>query len=727
MRQRIITLANRLPVSISKRKGALTYLQSVGGLATGLSSLQDTHDLIWIGWPGYITDKANERQAIGEKLSTMNMNPLFLTSHEVEYFYEGFSNKTIWPLFHYFSQYAAYNPSFWRVYQKVNRYYAEETLKILKPGDLIWVHDYHLLLTPQLIRAQKPDAAIGFFLHIPFPSYEVFRTMPWRKELITGMLGADLIGFHTYDYVRHFISAAVRLTGLEQAITQLIFQDRIIQVDSFPMGIDFKKFAGAAKQKSVQREVNRMRSRMGGRKVILSIDRLDYSKGILQRLMAYQRFLTRFPQWHEKISLLMVVVPSRSQVDTYRHLRREVDEWVGRINGEFGRIGWSPIEYLYRSFAFDRLAALYQIADVCLVTPFRDGMNLVAKEYIATKENLRGLLVLSEMAGAAEELREAILINPNDVDNIAEALNMALKMPEEQQKERMSKMRQRLQRYDVFRWSNSFIQTLNEAGDVSNTIKKKEITEKERRRLIAEFNSSRNPIIFLDYDGTLRPFEDTPEKAFPDSELLQLLEKLPTRNRCRWVIISGRDHETLEHWFGKMPFYLIAEHGAWIKMRGQPWQIIEELDTSWKEEIGPVLEHFVVRTPGSMVEEKNYSLVWHYRKVDVGLADVRANELKSRLNNLAVQLNLQILQGHKVIEIKNAGVHKGRAASKVLNKIQHDFTLAIGDDWTDEYLFRALPDTAYTIKVGVQATAAKYCLKSVAEVRELLKDMLGLD
>ncbi len=726
MRQRIITLANRLPLSISRRKGVLNYSRSVGGLATGLSSLSSTYDLLWIGWPGYITENMDERQAIREKLSIMNMIPLFLSGHEVEQFYEGFSNKTIWPLFHYFNQHVVYDPNYWRLYQEVNACYAEETLKVLQPGDLIWIHDYHLLLTPQMIRSRQPDAAIGFFLHIPFPSFEVFRTLPWREELITGMLGADLIGFHTYDYMRHFISAAIRLTELEKSMTQLTYQNRIIQVDSFPMGIDFDKFANAAREKAVLGEMARYLSRIGNRKVILSIDRLDYSKGILQRLMGYHRFLALHPEWHEKISFLMVVVPSRAQVDSYSQLRREVDEWVGRINGEFGAIGWSPVQYQYRSFAFNGLAALYQIADVCLVTPFRDGMNLVAKEYIASKESLQGVLVLSEMAGAAEELREAVLINPNDVDDIADALNMALQMPEEQQKERMSKMRLRLRHYDVFRWSNNFIQTLTQARDVSNTIKKKEMTATQWHDIIADFRRSKHPIIFLDYDGTLRSFEDIPEKAFPDPELLQLLTQLPKRNRCQWTIISGRDHETLEKWLGHLPFCLVAEHGAWLKMRNASWQPIEELDTSWKSEIRPVLDHFVERTPGSMVEVKDYSLVWHFRKVDVGLADLRANELKLRLESLALQLNLQVLQGSKVIEIKNAGVNKGRAASKVLQETEHDFIMAIGDDWTDEYLFKAMPETAHTIKVGVQATAAAFCLQDVDKVRELLKNMIGL-
>jgi len=724
MKRRIIIVSNRLPIQMSKRKGVIHYQPSVGGLATGLSSLINTYHLKWLGWPGHISPELGEQTEISAALEAMNMSPLFLSKEEIEQYYEGFSNKTIWPLFHYFKHFVHYTPSFWQAYLQVNQRTANAVLAIYQPGDLVWVHDYHLMLLPGLIRAQQPEASIGFFLHIPFPSFELFRTLPWREELIRGVLGADLIGFHTYDYARHFISASLRLIDVEQSLTRLIYGDRIIHVDSFPMGIDYTKFNLAHNRRSVIRKVQELQPRLEGRQVILSIDRLDYTKGILQRLMGFRRFLELYPEFHERIKLLMIVVPSRSQVEAYQELRTRVNEWIGQINGEFSTIGWTPVVHFYRAFGFDSLAAIYQLADICLVTPFRDGMNLVAKEYIACKADESGVLILSEMAGAAEELREAILINPNDIDDIAEALYKALTMPAEQQKERMRKMRNRLHNYDVIRWANDFIHSLILANDASQAIRSKEVTPHVFHKITAAFKRSLRPVIFFDYDGTLRPFEEMPAQAYPDSELLDLLAALSQKSNCHCILISGRDRSTLTQWFGHLPFSLVAEHGAWIRRGKNEWITIEEYEESWKEEVRVILNQFVERTPGSMVEEKNYSLAWHYRKVDVGLAEVRTRELSSRLNTVIGMLNLQVLQGSKVIEIKKTGIHKGRAALHLLEDISYDFLMALGDDWTDEYLFKALPTEAYTIKVGVRATAARYCMNSVAQVRELLHQLV---
>jgi len=724
MRHRLFTVSNRLPVQFSKRKGVITYQPSVGGLATGLSSLRKAYDLRWLGWPGLISTDPVEQAGITASLGKLDMTPLFLNKEELELYYEGFSNKTIWPLFHYFTQFVDYDASFWQAYKQVNQRTADAVLAASDPGDLIWIHDYHLMLVPGMIRARRPDAVIGYFLHIPFPSFELFRTLPWREELISGVLGADLVGFHTYDYARHFISASLRLADVEQSLTQLVYGDRIIQVDSFPMGIDFDKFDSARSRSPVMRQVRELEPRLEGRKVILSIDRLDYSKGILQRLMGFRRFLELYPEFHEKTKLLMVLVPSRSQVEAYKDLRTKVNEWVGQINGEFSTIGWSPVSHLYRAYGFDSLAALYQLADVCLVTPFRDGMNLVAKEYIACRADESGVLILSEMAGAAEELREAISINPNDIDDIAAALHTALTMPEEKQKESMHKMRERLKRYDVMRWSDDFIHSLEHAHSASQMIRSKEITESVLKKIMTDYERSEHPVIFLDYDGTLRPFEDLPQMAIPDAALLDLLAEVSEPGKCECIIISGRDRATLQKWFGHLPVGLVAEHGAWISRGGGDWRTIEELDESWKGDIRIILNQFVERTPGSMIEEKNYSLVWHYRKADVGLAEVRARELLSRLGSIAGPLDLQVLQGSKVIEIKNTGIHKGRAALQLLQEQSHDFLMALGDDWTDEYLFKSLPADAYTIKVGIRATAAQYCVRNVSQARDLLAGLI---
>lgn len=723
MKHRLITVANRLPIVFSKRKGVVTFQPSVGGLATALSSLHKAYEVRWLGWPGEINADETEKEKISAALHAMHMAPIFLNQDEMERYYEGFSNKTIWPLFHYFTQFVNYDPAFWQAYVQVNQRMADAALAQSKPGDLIWVHDYHLMLVPGMIRARQPEAAIGFFLHIPFPSFELFRTLPWRKQLIDGLLGADLIGFHTYDYARHFISASLRLAEVEQSLTELVYSDRMVNVDSFPMGIDFEKFNTACRRRPVIRKVRELQPRLEGRKVILSIDRLDYSKGILQRLMGFRRFLVKHPEFHEKIKLLMVVVPSRSQVNAYKELRIKVNEWVGQINGEFSTIGWTPVTHLYRAFGFESLSAMYSLADICLVTPFRDGMNLVAKEYIASRTDESGVLILSEMAGAAEELREAISINPNDVEDIATALYTALTMPAEKQQEKMRKMRDRVERYNVIRWSNDFVHSLVLANNASRSIRTKEITPPVRQEIIAAFRRSLHPVVFLDYDGTLQPFAETPADAFPDPVVLELLAALPAAGKCRCVIISGRDHLTLQQWFGHLPFSLIAEHGAWLSLGDNAWRAIEELDESWKGGVRLLLNQFVERTPGSMLEEKSYSLAWHYRKVDVSLAEVRKRELLSRISHMSGMLNLQVLQGSKVIEIKKTVVHKGRAALHLLEDIPHDFLMAVGDDWTDEFLFKALPQEAHTIKVGVRPTAARYCVKSVAQVRELLQEL----
>lgn len=723
MRPRIITVSNRLPVQFSKRKSAVVYQPSVGGLATGLSALRKAFDLLWIGWPGMISTEPGEQADITAALQKLKMLPLFLSQKELELYYEGFSNKTIWPLFHYFTQFVYYDASFWQTYRQVNQRTAEAVLAVARPGDRIWIHDYQLMLVPDMIREQRPDAIIGFFLHIPFPSFELFRTLPWRDELTNGMLGADLIGFHTYDYARHFIIAALRLAGVEQSLNQLVYGDRIVQVDRFPMGIDFTRFHRAQSHKPVIREVRKLQPRLAGRKLILSIDRLDYSKGILQRLMGYRRFLELYPEFHEKCGLLMVLVPSRTQVEAYQELRAQVNQLVGQINGEFSTIGWTPIIHLYRSFGFDSLAAMYHLADVCLVTPFRDGMNLVAKEYLASRTQETGVLILSEMAGAAEELREVISINPNDVDDIAEALCTALTMPEEKQKEGMRKMRERVKNYDVMRWSDDFIHSLEHAHNASELIRSKEITPGVRGEIIAAFCSSQQPVVFLDYDGTLRPFEDHPQKASPDNHLLRLLEDLFKKEHRRGILISGRDRATMQQWFGHLPVVLVAEHGAWINRGQERWQALEELDESWKEDIRRILIRFVERTPGSMIEEKKYSLVWHYRKADVGLAEVRVRELMMLLGSITGPLNLQLLQGSKLLEVKYAGIHKGRAALLLLDGTTPDFILALGDDWTDEYLFKALPADAYTVKVGIRATAARYCIRDIAQAREFLAEL----
>jgi len=723
--RRFVIISNRLPISVIRRKGTLNFATSSGGLATGLGSFYKSYDSLWIGWPGIINNEDAEKETIKTMLYSEKMHPVFLTKNDVEKYYDGFCNKTIWPLFHYFIHYTVYDKLLWEAYKHANNLFCEELLKIIEHDDIIWVHDYHLMLLPKLIREKIPDATIGFFLHIPFPSFEIFRSLPWRKEILNGILGADLIGFHTYDYARHFLSAINRLLGFENRLGQMIVEDRIINVDSFPIGIDFDKFFKASKESGIKKEITKIRNKIGDRKIILSIDRLDYTKGIPQRLEAFNLFLDRYPEYREKVTLILVAVPSRTKVEYYRRLKKQVDELVGNINGKHGRIGWTPILYLYRFLPFSTLSALYNVADVALVTPFRDGMNLIAKEYIATKADSKGVLILSETAGAAKMLSNVLSINPNNIDGIAEALKEALVMPEDEQIKRNIEMQNQLKRYNIIRWVEGFMDRLIYTKKIQSEMSAKLINSKVREKLINDYHRSRRRLIILDYDGTLIPFAESPELAKPDDELLELLERLADSPKNEVVIISGRDKETLQKWFCNLNVELIAEHGAWFHEKGSHWEMVETLIQDWKEKIFTILESYVDRTPGTHIETKEFSIVWHYRKADPELAKIRARELVETLSYFVANLDLQVLEGSKVIEVKNSEINKGKTAMRWIAKESWSFILAIGDDRTDEDIFEILPDSAYSIKVGLSSTAAKFNLNSSNDVRILLKEMVG--
>lgn len=723
---KLIVVSNRLPVTVTNDNESFDIKPSVGGLATGISSLNLDMEQIWIGWPGMDSSTIEQKmlRQISSELKRQNLYPVNLTNEDIEHYYYGFCNETIWPLFHYFVQYGIYQKSFWEAYTKVNEKFCNSVMEIAAKGDLIWIHDYHLMLLPQMVRNRLPKAKIGFFLHIPFPSSEIFRLIPWCKEIIDGLLGADLIGFHTFDYVRHFGESVRRIRGVEHSLGQLTVDNRAVRIDAFPMGIDFDKFAKAPKKKIVRDKVQRIRNRVGGDyKIILSIDRLDYSKGIPQRLEAYDYFLECNPEYKEKVLLFLVIVPSRTEVAQYKYLKEEVDNLVGKINGKYASLAWEPIRYLYRSFQFDDLVSLYSLGDVLFVTPLRDGMNLIAKEYVASKTDEVGVLILGEMAGTAKELGEALIVNPNNVEETSMALRTALEMPEEEQIERNKKMRNRLRRYNIERWIRDYLDRLEQIKKIQHNMISKELTQKNIRDIVKRVNKSKNALLLLDYDGTLMPFDNDPQKVKPDKNLQEILKKLKENPHLNVVIISGRDKDTLDNWLGDITDGLVAEHGVWIK--NEDWETVEPMSDKWKSEIKPILEVFVDRTPGSFIEEKNYSLAWHYRKVDPALAAVRVGELKDDLSHITSNLNVGVLEGNKVIEIKSTGANKGKGAMSWLNRSNWDLILSVGDDWTDEDVFEVLPRDAISIKVGFGPSKAKFRLPTIEKVRNMLEEIVS--
>jgi len=727
-----IIVSNRLPLQVSINDNKLEVTPSVGGLATGLKTVHKDGNGIWIGWSGLTSEEFNpELEAkVNKAVTKEQCVAVDLTQNDLDHYYYGFSNRALWPLFHYFIEYTEYNPESWEVYKSVNQKFADKVLEHAEDGDKVWIQDYQLLLVPAMVKAKKPNISIGFFNHIPFPSYEIFRTFPKRKELLEGMLGADLIGFHTYDYERHFLSSVKRILSLEVNFNKVTYNNRIIKVDSFPMGIDYDKFEQAAldhdqmnedEKSEIQKRLDQHLQKDDGVKMILSIDRMDYTKGIPNRIKAFEYFLKKYPQFQEKIRLIMLAVPSRSQVPQYQKLKQETDELVGRINGEFSTVSWTPIWYFYRALPFENLIDLYTSSDVALITPVRDGMNLVAKEYVATRTRKNGVLILSEMTGASKELNESLLINPFNYEEIADSIKQALEMPETEQKQRMQALQKRVSRYSVKKWANEFMNSLNQVHKVYQIIEAKKVDNSDIETFKTKIKSKEKKLLFLDYDGTLVNFTNHPEDAKPDQELYAILEKLNSIDSLKIVIISGRDKKTLNEWFGHTPYTLVSDHGVSMRLENEQWKMMERLKTEWMEDVLPVLETFVDRTPGTLVEKKKYSLAWHYRKTDVELAQKRLVEIRTVLTSFISNTDLTLLEGNKVIEIKSSKVNKGRASSNLADHFPSDHIFAIGDDWTDEFMFEELPEKAHTIKVWVRKTKAKYYVNTVEEVRSLLK------
>ncbi|HEU5395621.1 MAG TPA: bifunctional alpha,alpha-trehalose-phosphate synthase (UDP-forming)/trehalose-phosphatase, partial [Verrucomicrobiae bacterium] len=730
---RLVVVSNRLPFTVSFKEGTPQFSSSSGGLSTGLASyLQQSADAaanrpdyFWLGWPG--AGIAPEHEATVRKYGEEQFKcaPVFLPEESMDRFYHGFCNKTLWPLFHYFPSLTEYEESFWEEYRNVNRIFGETVVNALRPDDMVWVHDYHLMLLPKLIREKFPEMPIGFFLHIPFPSYELFRLLPraWREEIIEGLLGSSVIGFHTHDYTRDFLTSAVRTCGYEHQLGILTLRDRVVKVDTFPMGVDFERFHRAAQSPQTESHVAELREKCVGQKVIFSVDRLDYTKGLVNRLRGYDLFLKNNPQWHGKVVFIISVAPSRIGVESYQAMKQELEQLVGRITGAYGNVHWSPLIYQFRNLSFDEIVALYRLCDVALITPVRDGMNLVAKEFIASRPDRKGVLVLSEMAGAAKEMGEALIINPVYVPDFAKALETALAMPEDEQIRRNEIMQERLRRYDVNRWADEFVQAMISTQKTEAARRARLLTGKALSALVQQYRPAKRRSLLLDYDGTLVPFAAEPQFAQPDMEVIELLAALGNDPANEVVIISGRPRRDLEVWFGQLPVSLVAEHGVWLRNKNSEWRMLKAITTDWKERVRPILQLYVDRLPGALLEEKEFSLAWHFRRADPEQASIRAKELLDDLSGYTRNIDVQVLEGNKVIEVRNTGVNKGTAALEWLKAREADFVLGIGDDWTDEDLFRSLPATAFSVRVGMANTAARYYLSNHTAVRRLLREM----
>lgn len=732
--RRLLLVSNRLPFQLLEKKSVITLKESDGGLVSALKSFTEKTEQNtaftekwWIGSADFPQTRWEKFIAKDRPPQNFEIAPIFIESKTYNRFYNGFCNATLWPLFHYFPSYVEYDDNTFKSYEEVNRIFADRLSEIIKPGDVVWIHDYQLFLLPGMIREKFPDVTIGYFLHIPFPNFEVFRLLhrPWKEKIIRGLLGADLIGFHTNEYVQHFLKSVRMVLGYDHEFRTIFTGAHLVKADLFPLGIDFNKFNSAGDLPAVIEQREQIQKNFNGKRVIFSVDRLDYTKGVTHRLSGFERFIELYPEWREKVVFIMVVVPSRQIISKYNERRKLIEEQVGRINGKHSSLQWQPVIYRYSHLSFDELCALYQASDVALITPLRDGMNLVAKEYAASRVNQDGVLILSELAGASSEMGEALLVNPFDKEEMAQAIFTALNMPPGDQRTNIIQMQTRLKGYDVMHWVNDFLRQLDEVKELQKAQATKYITRAVQENLVHGFQSANSRHLFLDYDGTLVPFARNPRIAIPDKSLLKLLSQLTANDKNEVTLISGRDSGTLNEWFRDLRVNIVAEHGASLRLRSGEWQQAIGLDQSWKPLIRPTLELFSQRTPGSFVEEKAHTLAWHYRNVDPDLGFTRSRELLDNLFHLVRNGQLQVIDGNKVIEVRIAGVDKGTAAKRLLEERPYDFVLAIGDDKTDEDMFKALAERAVTVKVGGGHTAAQYNIPSQQQVIQLLNKLNG--
>ncbi|MFT4648120.1 MAG: trehalose 6-phosphate synthase/phosphatase [Glaciecola sp.] len=719
---RLILVSNRLPIIVKEEAQQLSVELASGGLATGLSGPHQATKGRWIGWPGMQSPGGGLSQEVQSLLDERGMTGISLSSEEYDSYYMQVANRSLWPLFHYFTDRVCYQPKDWEVYERVNRRFAEATAAEAKPGDRVFIQDFHLMLVPAMLRALRPDLSIGFFLHIPFPSSEIFRIFPKRKEILEGLLGADVIGFHTLDYTRHFRSSVRRVLGLETTAHGVHYEGREVRLMAQPLGLDIPAWQTPSSDPEIAAELLKLTEAAAGRRIILGVERLDYTKGIPERLQAFHNLLESQPELVEKVMMIQIAVPSRIEAEEYSDLADEAHQLAGEINSRFGRPGLQPLHYQFRGVPKETLIAMYRMADVALVTPLRDGLNLVAKEYVAARSEDDGVLVLSEFAGAALELGEALQVNPFDPNSIENAIAEALEMDPEEQQQRMRPMRERVREQDIHAWTRACLNALDE---VPQRRCPQVLASAEAKKWGDDFLSAKRRLVLLDYDGTLRPFAEHPDQATPDARLLQILERIGNEPNTDAWIVSGRPTEFLDKHLSNLGLGLVGEHGG--LMRGpddddfHPCASLPSED--WKSEVLPILEQVAQRVPGSHIEHKAYGLGWHYRAAHSANAASQAGELYQHLGEVLSGHGLDVLAGNMVIEVRPTGLNKGVAARTILERYETvpDWILAAGDDTTDEDLFRAVPSRSLTLLVGERPSSAHHSIPSCSAMLDCLE------
>ncbi|MEZ5318722.1 MAG: bifunctional alpha,alpha-trehalose-phosphate synthase (UDP-forming)/trehalose-phosphatase [Vicinamibacterales bacterium] len=719
---RLLIVSNRLPVTLALQgSNAFTLRASSGGLATAMRGVHADADSLWIGNVGDLGRLSREgRTALDEELGRRRLVSVPLTASEISLYYNGFSNAVLWPLFHYLLDKVRLDvANEWRAYKAVNQRFADAIVRHVEPGDTVWVHDYHLALVPGMVRPHVEDVRIGYFLHVPWPSSDVYRVLPHREEILQGLLAADVLGFQTEGYRHNFIESAAKVLGVGLGVDTVVWEDRTVRIGVYPIGVDVAHFARV--DPKIDEAVARIRRATPGKTRLLGVDRLDYTKGVPRRLLAIDRLLNREPPLRDQVHFIQLAVPSREKVDEYADLRRTVNELVGRINSQYGSPTGSPVQLLYRSVDDDDLLSLYRSADVMVVTPLRDGMNLVAKEFVASRLDERGVLVLSEFAGAAAELDAAVTVNPLDLNGTASAIRRAMLMSPDEQGVRMRRLREAVLASPVDNWARSFLDDLTHVAPTPPSgVSPPTVLE----TLVDELAAARHRVLLLDYDGTLVPIERLPDLASPDPPLLTLLGALADTPGMEVHVVSGRSRDVLSRWLGALPVWMHAEHGFWTRTPNDTWSQRRDIP-AFREPAIEIMRRYARATPGAMVEPKAASVAFHMRGADPRLASVRLDELRAELA-ASLGSDAELMDGHKVLEVRPAGVNKGRIVEDILSsRGTPPAVFAAGDDRTDEDMFAVLGPDALTLRVGPGTTRARFRVATPFDLRRLLQRLIA--
>jgi trehalose 6-phosphate synthase/phosphatase len=710
----IVVASNRLPYTFSRGAQGLERKPSPGGLVSALEPVLRKRGGTWIGWPAVDLEPG---ESLGDGDERYSMKPVVLSENELIRYYHGFSNRTLWPLLHSMTDRTQFQGRDFAVYEEVNDRFADAVVEAAEEthAGLAWIHDYQLMLTPRHVRERSPDLTLGFFLHVPFPPFDIFRLLPWDRELLRSLLGCDLIGFHVQGYVHNFLDCVERTLGarIHRDSQTVEYGDRVTRIGAFPIGIDFELFDQKARAEPTP-------AGAGNERVVLGVDRLDYTKGIPDRMRAFARLLEREPEHRGKVVLMQIAVPSRSQVSEYRTLKREIDELVGSINGRFATAHWSPIRYLYRSFSHEQLAAIYREADVALVTPLRDGMNLVAKEFVACQVADPGVLVLSRLAGAADTMREALLVNPYDIDGTAAAIHRALCMGEVERGSRVAALRRRERRDNLDAWTRSFLEA---AADARADLVP--LGDGDFESWLGRFLEGYRIALFLDYDGTLTPLTDHPDKALLSDATRDALRRCVAHEDLDVSVVSGRALEGIREMVGESDIVYAGNHGLEIAGPGVPRFTHEDLVHygARSTEIAEALD--AIAADGAWTERKGPTLTFHYRSVP---EHQRAGLIQAA-RTIISEAGYQPRDAHCAVEARPPiGWDKGRAVLHLLRTrygpawSEAIRVIYIGDDQTDEDAFRFLSGLATTFRVGSPdtPTEATRRLPNTDAVRALL-------